>query len=79
MYNASILTPFSFTLKAIHKNGFHRKWSLLIILSLWILCTLNTFLLLPKFKVGYDKHGKGQTINSTDNDSDDVQMVIQRR
>ena len=63
----------------MHKSGFHRKRSLLIISSLWILGTLNTFSLLPKFKVEHKKNGKEQTINSTDEDSHNVEMVIQTR
>lgn len=39
-------------LQILQEEGFHRKWSFLILTSMWILGTVNTVFLLPRFKVG---------------------------
>ncbi len=55
-------------LQVLHMKGFHRKWSLLIIASLWILGTINTFLL-PSYKVGEEKRTKDKKPKVTEKEA----------
>ena len=38
-------------LQILQEEGFHRKWSFLILASVWILGTVNTVFFLPRYKV----------------------------
>ena len=38
-------------LQILQEEGFHRKWSFLILASVWIVGTVNTVFFLPRFKV----------------------------
>ena len=48
----------AFVCQILHDKGFNRKWSLLIVAAIWVLGTINTLLLLPKYKVGQEREPK---------------------
>ncbi len=43
-----------YLLQVVYEAGIARKWSLLVISALWLIGFINTFLLLPAYKVSIE-------------------------